>query len=523
MGKTAVSEYMDYSTVHGMGRLKNTPFKVLKLIWILALAGSFGMIIWQVIELYIKFRAHPVSTSIEIKTPKRTKFPFITICNTNSLQYSRFPSSSPLESVITEASEKYKIDTAIFNETQNLYDYNYTEFDKTDISSSFDNDILFDSAEMFKTRMALLDYETLFNYSQPMKEFMLICNFAGSKCTEYSFLHAIRSYDYGICYVFDPSYQLCQDPDSESGCGYVASAGQQYGLELLLNVDQAETVPFVTSSSGVLIIPSDRFNDYIDVNKGVFVPTGFEASVALRKKSTLRVPGMDVDRKRCDDTATISYEECIRDSQEQHILETCGCVQHFYKSGYLNASLSPENTVDPDTGNIPCYTEEHQKCVRHTLSQFILKKPDVFDDCLPSCEEHSIDKKLALLKWPNEHFTPILRRIMKSKLPKYDLNSLNRNKIRDNLLLVRVFLESLSYENVKEEYSYGIVNFVSDIGGQLGLWAGFSVLSVLEVIELILLLFAMRKREAQTAARDATSMTQVQPVKDTDISLRDKV
>ncbi|WAR28512.1 UNC8-like protein [Mya arenaria] len=363
MGKTAVSEYMDYSTVHGMGRLKNTPFK-------------------------------------------------------------------------------------------NLYDYNYTEFDKTDISSSFDNDILFDSAEMFKTRMALLDYETLFNYSQPMKEFMLICNFAGSKCTEYSFLHAIRSYDYGICYVFDPSYQLCQDPDSESGCGYVASAGQQYGLELLLNVDQAETVPFVTSSSGVLIIPSDRFNDYIDVNKGVFVPTGFEASVALRKKSTLRVPGMDVDRKRCDDTATISYEECIRDSQEQHILETCGCVQHFYKSGYLNASLSPENTVDPDTGNIPCYTEEHQK---------------------------------------------------------------------DNLLLVRVFLESLSYENVKEEYSYGIVNFVSDIGGQLGLWAGFSVLSVLEVIELILLLFAMRKREAQTAARDATSMTQVQPVKDTDISLRDKV
>lgn len=32
-------------------------------------------------------------------------------------------------------------------------------------------------------------------------------------------------------------------------------------------------------------------------------------------------------------------------------------------------------------------------------------------------------------------------------------------------------------------------NFVSDIGGQLGLWAGFSVLSLAEVLELVIILF----------------------------------
>ena len=34
------------------------------------------------------------------------------------------------------------------------------------------------------------------------------------------------------------------------------------------------------------------------------------------------------------------------------------------------------------------------------------------------------------------------------------------------------------------------MNLISDIGGQFGLWAGFSLLSVVEVVELILLILA---------------------------------
>ncbi|KAH3830225.1 hypothetical protein DPMN_103466 [Dreissena polymorpha] len=48
-----------------------------------------------------------------------------------------------------------------------------------------------------------------------------------------------------------------------------------------------------------------------------------------------------------------------------------------------------------------------------------------------------------------------------------------------------------------------IANFLSDIGGQLGLWAGFSVLSILELVELVFLLVA--KKDNQTKpVRDET-------------------
>jgi len=54
-------------------------------------------------------------------------------------------------------------------------------------------------------------------------------------------------------------------------------------------------------------------------------------------------------------------------------------------------------------------------------------------------------------------------------------------------------------------------NFISDIGGQLGLWAGFSVLSVLELVELVILLFSMRKDKNNSAVDDESRKTPVKP------------
>ena len=69
MVKRAVNDYMDYATVHGIGRMKNSPFLILKVLWVLALCGSLAMITWQVTILYMKYQRYVYSYLVNMNIP----------------------------------------------------------------------------------------------------------------------------------------------------------------------------------------------------------------------------------------------------------------------------------------------------------------------------------------------------------------------------------------------------------------------------------------------------------------------
>ncbi|VDN19529.1 unnamed protein product [Cylicostephanus goldi] len=57
-----------------------------------------------------------------------------------------------------------------------------------------------------------------------------------------------------------------------------------------------------------------------------------------------------------------------------------------------------------------------------------------------------------------------------------------------NTLLVEIYYERMNHQVLTESPSYSLVNLVSDIGGQVGLFLGMSIISLLEFATLILLL-----------------------------------
>lgn len=54
---------------------------------------------------------------------------------------------------------------------------------------------------------------------------------------------------------------------------------------------------------------------------------------------------------------------------------------------------------------------------------------------------------------------------------------------RDNFLRLQIFYEDLSVFKTINEEAYKIENLLADIGGQLGLWIGCSVMTFVELLE----------------------------------------
>ncbi|GMT36485.1 hypothetical protein PFISCL1PPCAC_27782, partial [Pristionchus fissidentatus] len=62
---------------------------------------------------------------------------------------------------------------------------------------------------------------------------------------------------------------------------------------------------------------------------------------------------------------------------------------------------------------------------------------------------------------------------------------------KENGMVVNVFFESLEYKVLSESASYSIPSALNDLGGQAGLWLGFSLVSIVECLGLIVLLLML--------------------------------
>uniref|UniRef100_A0A8W8KVR3 Uncharacterized protein n=1 Tax=Magallana gigas TaxID=29159 RepID=A0A8W8KVR3_MAGGI len=105
--------------------------------------------------------------------------------------------------------------------------------------------------------------------------------------------------------------------------------------------------------------------------------------------------------------------------------------------------------------------------------------------CKIPCHETVYEQTLSMTNWPIDTYVPTLKKQLKE-------NGINISAEFEtsSMMKIHVFFSTLSTTVIEEEKAYTFGNFLGDIGGQLGLWAGISVLSLAEVIELLILMVA---------------------------------
>ncbi|EYC25361.1 hypothetical protein Y032_0012g1842 [Ancylostoma ceylanicum] len=115
---------------------------------------------------------------------------------------------------------------------------------------------------------------------------------------------------------------------------------------------------------------------------------------------------------------------------------------------------------------------------------------------------------VSTAKWPAKAFNPAE---CNSNAPNDPWNLIGISCIewyKKNTLLVEIYYERMNYQVLTESPAYSLVNLISDVGGQVGLFLGMSIISLIEFATLFLLLFCYcathksRKRDIEEIERE---------------------
>ena len=115
--------------------------------------------------------------------------------------------------------------------------------------------------------------------------------------------------------------------------------------------------------------------------------------------------------------------------------------------------------------------------------------------CNAACNDVLFSKEASTAEWPNVNYTPYLIEKLRKYTtsdriteylqkivsdPSASVESLNTN-IKKNFVRVEIYYQNLNFQKIQEKPSYSTTQLITDFGGNIGLWIGWSVLTFLEI------------------------------------------
>lgn len=484
---SVIREFCDNTTAHGLGRIHFVNHWIRKVFWSVLFIGAVTMLCIQVHTLFDKYRKRPLTTLVTVKTETSLEFPAVTFCNFNAMKnFTTQSGDEKLTEIVhqLQAQNSSKVpgnDTSeAVSEGSNTEDI---EWSQEDFQDPEDLDTRYQRGKEMSVFLAKEDLQILTLLGHQFSDMVLSCTFRGMSCRNYttwnwtSFWH----YKYGNCFVFNGDQVNGVPVDILRS----NNRGPSEGLNLEINIDQEEYIGQLTPQAGIRVDISKPGEMPFPLEKGVSLAPGYATMLGLRKIIKERKDPFNT--KRClnsvdrDDNnlytrifnVTYSSTACRESCLAYNQFEICGCVEYrFPAEGLFNiCSVTNIKTL---------------KCLSRVQNLYKNNRLNCTQSCPPPCrlEEFKISSSFAT--WPSQNYEKYYQEIV---LENYNRLLITKSgSHRKNVLKLQVFFEDLDVEVVSEQRSYELVNFVSDIGGQLGLWIGFSVLTLAEFLELIMLM-----------------------------------
>ncbi|XP_055610822.1 pickpocket protein 28-like [Uranotaenia lowii] len=249
---------------------------------------------------------------------------------------------------------------------------------------------------------------------------------------------------------------------------YYCSSTSSYGFKLLLH-NPTETPKMADFASYVMVGTENRI---------IVTPRISDASFLIRKFVQGQRQCVFANEANLSYFKTYSRNNCEMECEARLIQENCGCVLYYMPKLTEDVKICSQ-------ADAHCYEE-----IRTSIA--FTSNTSLMCTCLPGCFEISYAMDISTADLCVGKFQV-----------REELLTQNDSYARHNVALVYIFFKDTYFRSFSKGELFGFTDFLSNIGGLLGLFLGFSIISVAEVLYFLTLrpYFAKRReRKSQAAA-----------------------
>ena len=421
LSKASVSGLTVHYHPRNQTRLQSASF-LRKLLWAITFSIAAIALLYSVtdrIRFYFQFKT---ATEISLDTDVGAiVFPSVTICNLN-----------PVRLTYTQENNLTQLLSHVFS---------------LNISDAEACDRLTNETRMLRDKPLR---SVLYEGRSMLDDFVLACTFAGSDGSLYDCKQnlSLTLTNLGYCYSFnsDPAAKVVT----------VSNSGARYGLGMILDINQTDYLP-ILSAAGVRVMIQPRGVPPEPDERGVLIPPGEEALIELR---TQIFKDMST-RRRCMERSTdlsffrgynYSLSTCRLQKAFELVANWCKCI----------------DIVD----NLTAISSDLPNC---TISDLCCAFKAYFNidesDCTESCNYVEYKVTTSYSQFPSSA----------SSISIANEIGVTSERIKNDLVAVDIYFGDPHSRTSSTTNAFTVISLLSNIGGQLGLFLGISIISLVEL------------------------------------------
>ncbi|RMZ94811.1 DEgenerin Like [Brachionus plicatilis] len=472
--KRELKKWSKKTTISGIPKITESKSLLTKFIWTATMLVFLFIVSQKIYHLIADYFSYNVTTRIKLAFDQNITFPTITLKLINWLNYNQ-----------------YKKHFRTISE--------FDEFIRASRSNDLKESFLI-SKNNFLSSYLLKDSSYSSNghlEKEALADSLLSCYFNTVECnvTDFEFVNSPGN---GALLKFVPT------------ANKMGKFGKNSGLSLELLTGSRQSQSPVSQEVGFLVFIHDSDRTITNDDHGILLPPTAHTNIEIHKT---RIKILPQPSNKCADgsesvslvdaslynqtrllTGFYSKEYCFQLCYQKSVIENCGCYdERLIKYVNKNGSILSCN----DKYDVSGYDKRRQKAPKYYLSyeDYLISCPSLIKEafyssdyvsqcskyCPKECNYDQYSTMVSKSSYPSKAYSKVLRRNKRLKM-----TSGERKKIKDSILSVNIYLDSNEYTVIEEVLLISLIDLISELGDNLGLFLGLSALSTFELIDLIL-------------------------------------